>query len=148
MFGPNFPFWVKLCPCPMSGNRPRESRQLESQIKTCLAVQQHPQDRCLVMEVFSPPRFSLEAEKHYFRARSYDLKNGWDFRLAQHRRKVEDYLINDTPSLLILCPPCTHEGGWFWLNSQKWDPHTVLRVKAQSRSFIRASDSGKNLASP
>ena len=115
----------------------RESRQLESQIKTCLAVQQHPQDRCLVMEVFSPPRFSLEAEKHHFRARSYDLKNGWDFRLAQHRRKVEDDLINDTPSLLILCPPCTHEGGWFWLNSQKWDPHTVLRIKAQSRSFIR-----------
>ena len=115
-----------------------QARQLNSQIKTCLAVHQvHPRDKCLVMEVFSPPRFSLVADKKGFRARSYDLQNGFDLRTSADRRKVENDLLNDPPSLLVLCPPCTDEGGWFHLNSKKWDVWEVLRRKAISRSFIR-----------
>ena len=91
---------------------PREARQLHTQAKMCFAVHTHkPKDRCLVMEVFSPRRFAKEAEAHGFRSRSYDLKTGFDLRTNAHRRQVEQDLVNDPPALLVLCPPCTNEGG-------------------------------------
>ena len=41
------------------------------------------------------------------------------------------------PDLLVLCPPCTDEGGWFHLNSTKWDRLVYAQRVARSRSFIR-----------
>ena len=117
---------------------PHQVRQLESQFKTCLAVHSvHPHEKCLVMEVFSPPRFALEANQCKRRARSYDLMNGYDFRRASCRKSVEQDLLQDPPELLVLCPPCTHEGGWFNLNRSHWNRFTVLKLQAQSRSYIR-----------
>lgn len=53
------------------------------------------------------------------------------------RAKLKEELRNNPPELLIVCPPCTDEGGWFHLNSTYMDKLEYLRRKARSRSFIR-----------
>ncbi|CAK8994648.1 unnamed protein product, partial [Durusdinium trenchii] len=106
-------------------------------VKTCLAVHARPRGKCLVMEVFPPPRFAIQAEEAGFRARSYDLKTGFDFRRSRDRKLVEEDLITDPPELLVLCPPCTDESGWVHLNSTKGDRLEYLKRRAQSRSYIR-----------
>ena len=111
-------------------------RQLEPQVKACAQVAPLS-NRCLVMEVFSPPRFATQAEAAGFRGRSFDIKQGWDLSTAKHRRVVEDLLVRDPPDLLVLCPPCTHEGGWWYLNRHKMSQTEFLKCRAQSRSFIR-----------
>ena len=72
-----------------------------------------------------------------FRAVSFDIKNGYDFTIPSVRKQVKEQLASDPPRLLVLCPPCTNEGGWFHLNSLTMDPQEVLRRRAQSRMFIR-----------
>ena len=115
-----------------------QCRQLHRQAQACLAVQEgRKTKRCLVMEVFSPPRFTTAAEAAGFRAKSYDLVNGFDFRLSRHRSTVEQELTTEKPRLLVLCPPCTDEGGWMHLNSTKWTRLEYLQRMAQSRSYIR-----------
>ena len=91
----------------------------------------------LVAEVFSPPRFAPEAERVGCSARSYDLKTGTDFRKKADRDRVLSELKNTPPELLILCPPCTDEGGWFNLNAAYLDPAELTRRIAQSRMYIR-----------
>lgn len=113
-----------------------QSRQLESQVKICLAVHARPKGTCWVMEVFSPPRFAIQAEEAGFRARSYDLKTGFDFRRARDRKIVEEDLISDPPELLVLCPPCTDESGWVHLNCTRGDRMEYLKCRAQSQSYI------------
>ena len=114
-----------------------QHRQLKSQVKVCCAVHAKPRRSCLVMEVFSPPRFALENHDKQYTTRSYDLSTGYDFRRATDRKKVEDHLTSDPPELLVLSPPCTNEGGWFNLNRVKWDPAETARRMMVSRSFIR-----------
>lgn len=115
-----------------------QSRQLDKKAKACHSVlTASSKGRCAVMEVFSPPRFSLEVQKRGLKGRSYDLVNGFDFRRTADRQLVEADLRQDPPELLVLCPPCTDEGGWFNLNSSKWSQLEVLRRKAVSRSYIR-----------
>ena len=89
------------------------------------------------MEVFCPPRFAPYVEQMGKKAKSYDLKTGYDFTKAADRKTVEDDLISNRPELLVLCPPCTHEGGWFHLNSTKLERWQYLQLVARSRSFIR-----------
>ena len=73
------------------------------------------------MEMFSPPRFAPVAEAAGFRAKSYDLPNVFDFRYRADRNRLEQELTTEKPDLLILCHPCTDEGGWMHLNSTHWD---------------------------
>ena len=84
------------------------------------------QFRLFVMEVSSPPRLVPVAESVGLTV-LYDLKNGFGFRSSTNRGKVEHDLITLRPDLLMLCPPCTDEGGWFHLNSTKWDGWEYLR---------------------
>ena len=123
-------------PSSMWSPNKHQVKQIESQVKACASVALQD-DRCLVMEVFSPPRFAKVANDAGFRGRSYDLVNGVDLSIAANRRQVEQDLIDDPPDLLILCPPCTHEGGWWHLNQTHMPAIEVLKIKAQSRSFIR-----------
>ena len=57
-------------------------------------------------------------------ARSYDFKTGYDLTTNRDRKRVEQDLLDNSPDLLVLCPPCTHEGGWFHLNATKWNDGT------------------------
>ena len=115
-------------------------RQLSSQLKACgdpcetMAVDS---ERLFVMEVFSPPRLATAAENVGLHGKSYDLKTGFDFTKSDDRRRVESDLVTLKPDLLMLCPPCTDEGGWFHLNSSRLDRLEYLRRVNRSRMFIR-----------
>ena len=117
----------------------RQIRQLHSQVRKSQSSFGTFVDgrRLLVSEVFSPPRFAQAARDEGFAAQSYDLLNGFDFRKSEDRQKVRQELRDRPPDLLILCPPCTHEGGWWHWNASHMSPQEVLRLKRQSRLYIR-----------
>eukprot|EP00435_Cladocopium_sp_Y103_P043787 s1055_g12.t1 len=119
----------------------RQARCLQSQAhachEVCAAAVAGKRGKIRLMEVFSPPRFAPVVESLGFQARSYDLKTGYDLATASDRKRVEDDLVNNSPDLLVLSPPCTHEGGWFHLNGSKMDRLEYLQVCARSRSYIR-----------
>ena len=120
---------------------PHQTRQLCSKMKHCAAVQSTSpvghKHKLMVIEVFSPPRFSKVCEEAGFKARSIDLITGQDLSLPQTRKELVQEITQHPPELLILCPPCTDEGGWFNLNCHKWDHFEYLRRVRRSRSFIR-----------
>ena len=93
--------------------------------------------RFLVAEVFSPPRFAQAAMDEGFEARSYDLLNGYDFRRKDDREAVRQELRKLSPDRLVLCPPCTHEGGWWHWNASQMTPEAMLKLRRQSRLYIR-----------
>eukprot|EP00435_Cladocopium_sp_Y103_P065475 s772_g27.t1 len=115
------------------------SRQIEQQVKTCHAVTRTTptKRRLMVIEVFSPPRFAKACEQEGFKARSIDLITGQDLSVPSTRAELEQDIRDNPPELLILCPPCTDEGGWFYLNSRKWSQLEYLRRVNQSRAFIK-----------
>ena len=116
----------------------KSERQLHSQIRHHLAQKKRPVgSKYMVAEVFSPPRFAPVVQDAGFQAVSFDIKNGWDFTKASVRNQVEQDLKDNPPELLVLCPPCTDEGGWFHLNSCYMTPLEYLQRKARSRAFIR-----------
>ena len=39
---------------------------------------------------------------------SFDLRNGWDFNVAEHRRKAWSKIKDESPYMLIGSPPCTY----------------------------------------
>ena len=93
--------------------------------------------RFLVAEVFSPPRLAPVARSLGFAAKSYDLENGFDFRKASHRDQVKAELKQSPPDLLLVCPPCTHEGGWWHLNSAHMTMSERAQKQRESRLYIR-----------
>ena len=97
-----------------------QKRSIDQQMRQChevLQSQVKAQNRFLVQEVFSPPRFTTVAQQHGFT--SNDIKSGYDLTTAADRKRVEAALESNPPELLVLCPPCTDEGGWFHPNSTK-----------------------------
>ena len=121
---------------------PHQFRQLQSQVKAAASVEKQKmklgsKESPLVVEVFSPPRFAPIAQQRGFTGRSVDIKLGNDLSVASNRAKLKAELLENPPDLLVLCPPCTHEGGWFHLNSTRMDRLLYLKRKARSRSFVR-----------
>ena len=121
---------------------PHQFRQLQSQVKAAASVENQKmklgsKESPLVVEVFSPPRFVPIAQQRGFTGRSVDIRLGNDLSVASNRAKLKAELLENPPDLLVLCPPCTHEGGWFHLNSTRMDRLLYLKRKARSRSFVR-----------
>ena len=113
-------------------------RQIQSQVIGCALLESKSQGSShLVVEVFSPPRFVPEIEAHGYTGRSIDIKLGTDLTKPHERAKLKEELRAHPPELLIVCPPCTDEGGWFHLNSTYMDRLEYLRRRARSRVFIR-----------
>ena len=112
-------------------------RQVHQQVKTCAAVQSAREHRPMVVEVFSPPRFSLVAQARGFTAKSVDIVTGTDLSIAKNRAQLKQELRDNPPELLVLCPPCTDESGWIHLNATKMDRLEFLRRKSLSRMFIK-----------
>ena len=114
-------------------------RKFEAQ--ACRSIEKSPSEvdgkPFLVAEVFCPPRFSPLVHGVGGACKSYDLKTGYDFSKASIRDSVAEELRTNPPDLLILCPPCTDEGGWFNLNACTMEPSEYLRRVKQSRMFIR-----------
>ena len=125
--------------CPTECLPVHHLRQLRAQVKctsACPATMIKGR-RFVVAEVFSPPRFAPVAQEFGFHATSYDLITGYDFTKKEHRDLVREELDISPPDLLVLCPPCTHEGGWWHLNAAKLPPHLVLKLRMRSRMFIK-----------
>ena len=58
-------------------------------------------------EVFSPPRVGKEATKFGMKpGDAMDLTTVWDFNLASHRARAEEYVDKEKPLVLIGSPPC------------------------------------------
>ena len=87
-----------------------------------------------IMEVYSPPRVTLEAElqnrkghKPAWRiGQAFDLTNGFDFRDRQTRIEVLRHIRKWRPALIILCPPCTTFSPLRNLSNFKRDYDVVL----------------------
>ena len=124
-------------PCPTECLTVRQQRQLDSQVRELQQTSFHAGKRLLVAEVFSPPRFATAAQELGFSALSFDLKNGYDFSQKGVRDQVAKMLHDNPPELLVVCPPCTYEGGWHNLNERYMDPQVALQKRLQSRMFIR-----------
>ena len=61
-----------------------------------------------ITEVFSPDRFALVARRFGLVAgTSFDLTNGWDSTLEDHKRKAWTRICEDSPYLLIGSHQCT-----------------------------------------
>ena len=130
-----------FCPqeeiCPTECLAVHQQRQLKAQLKQLRKTSFLDGKPFLVAEVFSPPRFAPAAREHGFAAVSYDLKTGYDFRKKSHRDEVAKFLEENPPELLVLCPPCTYEGGWHNLNVMRMSPYEALQKQLESRMYIR-----------
>ena len=83
--------------------------------------------KCLVAELFSPPRFAKTAEEMGARGVSFDLQQGWDLTTPSVQREVSQRLEEECPELLVVCPECKHWGGWYRLNQHRLPMEVRLR---------------------
>ena len=66
------------------------------------------QGRGNLCEVFSPPRVVKHAQKAGFgKGTSFDLDTGWDLSKDEDVRLMWARLEEESPLLIVLCPPCT-----------------------------------------
>ena len=85
----------------------RKARKLLTQWKRQPASEDEDAgSRVAVAELFSPPRFKLEAEKHGLRGYSFDVLQGWDLTDKRVQAEVDRLLDRAKPDLLVACPPC------------------------------------------
>ena len=62
-----------------------------------------------ITEVYSPERVAQVAKRYGLVAgSSFDLTNGWDFNLKEHREEARRRIKIECPYLLIGSPPCTY----------------------------------------
>ena len=117
----------------------RDRRRLQQQVMSWATMDRtHVKSkRMMVVEVFSPPRFAEACQRIGLKARSIDLITGQDLTVPATCRELEQDLKDNPPELLVLCPPCTDEGGWLHLNKHKWPVEEYLRRITQSRNFIK-----------
>lgn len=113
----------------------KQARRVESLI-TKHAPKVGLGQRFNVVEVFSPPRFALQAATQGLKCLSADLITKWDFRLPKHRQAMKDLITRYPPELLVLCPPCTWAGGWFHLNKYFMDPSELAEKQRLTTLFV------------
>ena len=114
----------------------KECRCLLAQMKS---TAQHEKSQIAVAELFSPPRFSLEAQKRGQQGIAFDLKQGWNLLNPLTQRKVDALLDELCPELLIVCPPCTYSGGWEHLNSCYRTPLERAKLLHENRARLKFS---------
>lgn len=119
-----------------NGDRHKTKITLKKKECRCLLAQmsqsevgQVSQGSCVVAELFSPPRFCHEAQKHGYHGVAYDDPKVQD--------QVDKELDQLRPNLLIACPPCTHRGGWEHLSRCYRSPVETARLLRRSRAQVR-----------
>ena len=101
--------------------------------------QQREPSEYAVAELFSPPRFATEARNRGQKGLSFDIKQGWDLTDPKTQAIVDKQLDEAKPDLLVVCPTCTHRGGWEHLNKCYRSPIETARLLKQSREQIKFS---------
>ena len=74
--------------------------------------------KCLVAELFCPPRFSTVAEHYGKKGLAFDILQGWNLNDRKTQQQVDQFLDQQCPEFLVACPPCVHSIGWYHLNQQ------------------------------
>ena len=108
----------------------------------CLLAHLHKHDngkqsKVLVAELLSSPGFSKIAESMGKRGLAYDKKQGCDLLDRQIQMRVSQELGDVRPELLVVCPPCTHEGGWENLNQFCRTPMERARLIRDNKKRLR-----------
>eukprot|EP00435_Cladocopium_sp_Y103_P016862 s1030_g4.t1 len=114
----------------------KECRCLLAQIKHAT---RHEKSQIAVAELFSPPRFSLEAQKRGEQGIAFDKKQGWDLLNPKTQQRVDILLDELRPELLVVCPPCTYSGGWEHLNSCYRTPLERALLIRENRARLKFS---------
>ena len=119
-----------------------DSRTLTRREQRCVmsrhAAWTKGQSKCVVAELFSPPRFALAAQERGAEGLSFDIKQGWDLLDKKVQQQVSGVLEKKRPELLVLCPECKHWGGWYRLNQTKlplWEQIHNKRVAEKQAQF-------------
>ena len=89
-----------------------------------------------ITEAYSPERVAKAARKCCLRAGpSLDFKNGWDFKLEDHRKKAGAKIEEECPYLLVGSPPCTYFSMLQELNVvvRGLKPERMARFDAEKR---------------
>lgn len=100
-----------------------------------------------IMEVYSPPRVTLEAELQNNRSieprwkvgQALDLTTGYDFNNPKDRRYALSQLRHWKPALLVLSPPCTTASPLRNLSDHKRDPIVVQQERNEGRQHFEFS---------
>ena len=106
---------VEVMMCSVKQLTKREARCVESNKHAW----QKGGSKCLVAELFSPPRFALAAKAKGYLGLSFDIQQGYDLLKKDVQKQVNQQLEESRPELLVLCPECKHWGGWYRLNQHK-----------------------------
>lgn len=128
--------------CQDSKPSSRKKVTLKAKECRCLLAQCKQHDNSvnsnyLVAELFSPPRFTTEAEHRGTKGLAFDLSTGYDLLDPSTQKHVDAVLDEARPSLLIVCPTCTYSGGWDNLNRLHRSPIEQARLVRQSRLKVR-----------
>ena len=100
-----------------------------------------------IMEIYSPPRVTLEAElqnRHgnepkWQVGQALDLTTGYDFTIPKDRRYALSQLRHWKPALLVLSPPCTTASPLRNLSDFKRDPAVVESERNEGRQHFEFS---------
>ena len=93
---------------------------------------------CDVSEVFSVPRICPLAEQKGLRpGKSYDIRNGWNFLRADHRKSCLQEIRDNRPKHVHVCPPCGPYSQLQQLTEQKRDPEVVRRERVEAEVLLR-----------
>ena len=88
--------------------------------------------KCFVHHVFPPLVNGVGGCANHIK-----LTTGFDFTKPEVRDQVAQELRDNPPDLLVLCPPCMDEGGWFHVSSCTMGPKELASRIHRSRLFIR-----------
>lgn len=82
----------------------------------------HLDQRCVLWEVYSPPRVCpLVRDLGYRARRSIDTKSFWDLNLPDIQHALLNDLFSLRPFFTLLCPPCTYMSPLMFSNWNRMD---------------------------
>ena len=88
-------------------------------------------------EIYSMPRIAPMAQKKGLKVLgSFDIGNGWDFRLKEHRQKCRQQVHEKKPKVLVVCPPCGPFSPLQRLSKNKGDPLEKERKRIEGEVLL------------
>ena len=96
-----------------------------------------------ISEVFSPERVTKLCKQYGLEpGQAMDIKNGYDFDLAEDRRRAWQSIKHDKPKLIIGSPPCTFFSRLQELNKHMYKDNATWMAKfraglEQAKRYVR-----------
>ncbi len=95
--------------------------------------QKENQNHVDFVELFSPPRVGLVAQKLGLRTNSqvFDLEAGWDVRKSDHRRTFRNFQKESRPRFLTASPECKAYSQLMNINWERMDPQKKAAIQRE-----------------